>query len=85
MLLFQLALKKKTQLLSASLQNGIRFLQCPLPATPSFGLATALPLRECFGLTEFPLNHYRWLSLRLYPGGVFDCVVMSNEPDDHTP
>jgi hypothetical protein len=36
---------------SMSLQLGLRFLQPPLPAVPSVGLATALPVRENIGLT----------------------------------
>jgi len=43
------------QPISVSLQNGIRFLWHPLPAPPSVGLTTFLPLRERFGLTLFRL------------------------------
>jgi hypothetical protein len=40
---------------SPPLQRGLRFLQHPLPAAPSVGLATALPRGERIGLTLFRL------------------------------
>jgi hypothetical protein len=42
--------------LSAPLQRGIRFLQHPLPAIPSVGLATALPVRENIGFITFRMS-----------------------------
>lgn len=42
--------------LSTPLQPGFRFLQHPLPAVPSVGLATALPVRENIGLTTFRMS-----------------------------
>ena len=41
---------------SVPLQHGFRFLQHPLPAAPSVGLATALPVRENIGLTTFRMS-----------------------------
>ncbi len=42
-----------SQLLSASLQGGLRFFHPPLPATPSAFLAIGFPLRESDRLTTF--------------------------------
>jgi hypothetical protein len=42
--------------LSAPLQRGFRFLQHPLPAAPSVGLTTALPVRENIGFTTFRMS-----------------------------
>jgi hypothetical protein len=41
------------QLLSLSLQEGIRLLHLPLPATPSASLASRFPMQESIGLTLF--------------------------------
>ncbi len=40
-------------LLSASLQDGLRFFHPPLPATPSVPLTSGFPLRESDRLTTF--------------------------------
>ena len=42
-----------SQLLSASLQDGLRFFQLPLPATPSVPLTSGFPLWESDRLTTF--------------------------------
>ena len=42
-----------SQLLSASLQDGLRFFHPPLPATPSAPLTSGFPLRESDRLTTF--------------------------------
>lgn len=46
----------KSGTVSAPLQRGFRFLRHPLPAAPSVGLATALPVWENIGLTTFRMS-----------------------------
>lgn len=45
------------QILSISLQNGIRFLHYPLPAFSSAFLAVCLPYRRKYRLTLFLLSY----------------------------
>lgn len=45
------------QILSISLQNGIRFLHSPLPALPSAFLAVCLPCRQKYRFTLFLLSY----------------------------
>ncbi len=60
MLIISVLHQKKSQLLSASLQNGIRFFLHPLPAPPSLGIASFLLPRkkgERYGLTKFRVKY----------------------------
>ncbi len=61
-----------SQLLSARLQGGIRFLQYRLPADPSCDLAVALaPEGRVIGLCLFRSSNNEWVSPCLYTGRHF--------------
>ncbi len=88
MLIISVLYQKKSQLLSASLQNGIRFFLHPLPAPPSLGIASfLLPRKKGRTIRAYQVSseiRCRWLSTCLYSEGIITCVPWVFEPDSFT-
>ena len=75
------------QLLSASLQDGLRFFHPPIPATPSAPLTSGFPLRESDGLTTFRrCTRVARSGSRVFPGGASSATGDDQAPvPDHLP